>query len=486
MRCLPCIREYFALALVALALRAAPAQQYAPSPGMRGDPYSPIGPQQQIETRYPLPPPTIGQAPPTIGQPMTGQAPPSQPPLASQPQAPPGRYPLPPPIREPSPQQQAGYIPQLAAESPPALGELFQPTQTIAIVGDQHILYGDVAPIVDQILHPVMGQIRTEADRQELEKVRQNLTKQVLGQIVNTKLMYLEFERQIEKSAGRDRLLEIRKTIAARMQADFETDLAEIRRQIAAAKPEQVQKMMARDPVLPRMAVLMKEHQCESLGELDAVLRRFGSSLDKQVRLYGENKAGRSTVQQHVEIKPEVSHQEMLDYYQQNAAEFAVPAKARFEILTVKFANFPTKTDALNTLAQMGNAVYFGTPFATVARNHSQEPAAARGGQYDWTTQGSLASRPIDAAIFTLEPGKLSQIIEDERGYHIVRVKERTEAGSVSFLDAQQGIKDAIKAQKLEADYKQFVEMLRTSTRVWTVYDGETSVARQPPTTSPR
>jgi hypothetical protein len=360
----------------------------------------------------------------------------------------------------------------------------------MAIVGDQHILYGDVAPTVDQVLSPVMSQIKTDADRRELEKVRESLTKQVIRQIVDTKLMYLEFERQIEKNAGRDRLLEIRKTIAARMQADFETDLAEIRKQIAVAKPEQVQKMMARDPVLPRMAVLMKEHQCESLGELDAVLRRYGSSLEKQVRLYGENKAGRSTVQQHVDIKPEVTHQEMLDYYQKNAAEFALPAKARFEILTVKFANYPStdagRREAVNMLAQMGNAVYFGTPFATIARNHSQEPSAGRGGYYDWTTQGSLASKPIDAAIFTLEPGKLSQIIEDEKGYHIVRVLERTEAGSVSFLEAQPGIKESIKSQKLEADYKQYVEMLRTSTRIWTIYDEEASVARQPPPTSPR
>jgi hypothetical protein len=264
------------------------------------------------------------------------------------------------------------------------------------------------------------------------------------------------------------------------MRADFETDLARMRQEIAGAAPEQVQKMMARDPVLPRMAILMRDNQCETLNELDGVLRRYGSSLEKQIRLYGENKAGRSTISRHVNTKPEITHQEMLDYYQKNAAEFAVPAKARFELLTVRFDKFPTKNDAWNTLAEMGNAVFFSTPFATVARNHSQEPNAAKGGYYDWTTQGSLASKPIDAAVFTLEPGKLSQIIEDDRGYHILRVIERTDAGQISFLEAQTDIKKALAAQKLDADYKEYVEMLRTSTRVWTIYDEETAVARQP------
>ena len=351
------------------------------------------------------------------------------------------------------------------------VGQLFRPTQTLAIVGDQHIFYGEVAPTVAQILAPIADHIKTETERQELEKVRENLTRQVVRQIVDTKLMYLEFERQIEKSAGRDKLAEVRKTIASRMQADFETDLAEIRKQIAASKPEQVQKMMSRDPVLPRMAVLMKEHNCETLHELDAVLRRYGSSLDKQIRLYGENKAGRSTVSKHVNTKPEVTHQEMLDYYRQNAAEFAVPAKARFEILTVKFANFPTKGRRLEHAGPDGERGVFQhavchrgpQPLAGTQRPEGRllrlDDARQPGLQAD--RRGRLHARA----------GKLSQIIEDERGYHIVRVIERADAGEVSFLEAQPGIKKALIAQKLEADYKQYVEMLRTSTRVWTIYD---------------
>jgi hypothetical protein len=454
-------------AIVALAVRAALAQGYGPSPGERGDPYSPLGPQAQVQTRYPLP---------------QAQPPPIQQPVDPRPQPAPGRYPLPqpqqPPIREPQ-SQQASFAPADQQPQPPPT-ELFQPAQTVAMVGDQHIFYGEVAPIVEQIVAPVAAQITSDADRQELDKVRQSLTRQVVRQIVDTKLMYLEFERQIEKQAGRDKLVEIRKSIATKMQADFETDLTEIRKQIATATPEQVQKMMARDPVLPRMAVVMRDNQCETLNELDVVLRRYGSSLEKQVRLYGENKAGRSTIARHVNTKPEITHQEMLDYYQKNAAEFAVPAKARFELLTVRFDKFPSKNDAWNTLAEMGNAVFFSTPFATVARNHSQEPNAAKGGYYDWTTQGSLASKPIDAAVFALEPGKLSQIIEDDRGYHILRVIERTDAGQISFLDAQANIKKALASQKLDADYKEYVEMLRTSTRVWTIYDEESGLARQP------
>ena len=79
-----------------------------------------------------------------------------------------------------------------------------------------------------------------------------------------------------------------------------------------------------------------------------------------------------------------------------------------------------------------------------------------------------------------LARSSLSQIIEDERGYHIVRVRERIDAGQVPFIESQEKIKSAIQLARREAEYKKFVEALRTKTAVWTVYDNEPALARQP------
>src|SRR5262245_28475993 len=127
----------------------------------------------------------------------------------------------------------------------------------------------------------------------------------------------------------------------------------------------------------------------------------------------------------------------------------------------------------------MGNAVVFGAPFDAVARKLSQEPKASEGGQYEWVNPGSLASKPIDRAVFTLEVGKLSQTIEDDQGFHIVRVKERQEAGQVSFLEAQPKIKEAIDRQRRIADQQKYLAELRTRTTVWTIFD-QPDVASQP------
>ena len=69
---------------------------------------------------------------------------------------------------------------------------------------------------------------------------------------------------------------------------------------------------------------------------------------------------------------------------------------------------------------------------------------AGEGGQHDWVTRGALASRDIENALFVLPVGKLSRIISDESGVHIVKVLERVEDGVTAFTDAQGEIKQKI------------------------------------------
>jgi parvulin-like peptidyl-prolyl isomerase len=258
-----------------------------------------------------------------------------------------------------------------------------------------------------------------------------------------------------------------------------------MRDKMATATPEEIQELAKRDPIVARLALLMKEHNLETQGDLDRVLRQGGSTLEKQQRAFMETYIGRQNIMEKIKVKTEVSHLEMLNYYREHSDDFAVKARARFEILTVKFANFPDKRSAEQQIVQMGNDVIFGTPFAAVAKRGSQDINAAQGGLYDWTNEKSLASDAIDQAIFSQEVGKLSPIIPDERGLHIVRVIERQPAGFIPFTDAQVKIKELINQQRREAAIKQVLEKIRTKTVVWTIYDEETANIAAQPTANP-
>jgi len=107
-----------------------------------------------------------------------------------------------------------------------------------------------------------------------------------------------------------------------------------------------------------------------------------------------------------------------------------------------------------------------------VAKAGSDGATARSGGLRDWTPKGSLVSKVLDEAIFALPAGQLSPILEDEQGFHIVRVTEREDAYRTSFLEAQVQIKQKIRDLREKDQEQAFLAKLWEKTPVWTVFDG--------------
>jgi parvulin-like peptidyl-prolyl isomerase len=503
------------LLLLVLAMRAAEAQTYF-APTGKPDPYNPAGGSGQ---RYPLSPGTPGYGGQVIAH--TGELPPvpnfagqtapqTSPPQALPPNYPAGqRYPLPtatplqpqyappaypprgvaptsnPPIEPPSGSQPiAGQLPagQPPAGQPAAEQALFQPGQIVATVGNQYILYGDVLPITNQLIESELAKATSPQQREEIEGFRDKLDRHVTQQLVEAKLMYFGFIRDVESKAPRDKLAELRERINKKTAESFETKFTEMREKVATGNREEIADMMKQDAVLARLALLMKEKKLETMAQLDAELRRVGSSLQKQQRAYKENGLGRMHIGDKLResVSQEVTHQEMLDYYKGHPEKYGVKARAKFEIITCRFSNHPSREAARQKLAALGNEIFLGgAQFGAVAKKGSEEPNASAGGRYDWTTKGSLASEPIDHALFTLPTGSLSQMIEDELGCHIMRVMEREDAGFIPFLEAQKGIKEAIIQSRREKAYKDILKGISDGVAVWTIYDEPNKTAQQ-------
>jgi parvulin-like peptidyl-prolyl isomerase len=117
----------------------------------------------------------------------------------------------------------------------------------------------------------------------------------------------------------------------------------------------------------------------------------------------------------------------------------------------------------------------FGPAFAEVAMKSSDGFTAKKGGVHDWTTKGSLQCAAMDQALFTLQVGQMSPIIDSGPAYHIARVLERREAGRKPFTDVQGEIRDALKEQRMHAEMEAYLVKLRRDARVWTVFTGNTT-----------
>ncbi|MCO6456188.1 MAG: peptidylprolyl isomerase [Pirellulaceae bacterium] len=305
-------------------------------------------------------------------------------------------------------------------------------------MGNEPILAGDLLPQINQMLEPYQGQ----ASDEELTQQREKLMRQLLSQAIEYKLLYQDFQRSLPA----DKRQEVMANAEAKLFEEFDEK---------------------------QLAKLLKNAKVATPAELDAKLRKYGSSLERQKRDFLEQQLARAQLSRQVQFNPEITHDDMLQRYQEKLENYAITPAVRWEQLTVKFENFPDKASAFRALAEMGNEVLRGAPFDAVARRRSQGPQAEQGGQHDWTEQGSLVSVPLDQAIFSLPVGKLSQIIEDNRGFHIVRVVERREAGRVPFTEAQVDIKEELRKERVQVEVKKYLEGLKTSIRVWNAFDDQ-------------
>ncbi len=392
-------------------------------------------------------------------------------------------------LRQPGAAVGSQGIGQASAQTddpPGELGDRFRPGEIMARIGDQIVLYGDVASLVDQGMNADRARITNKYQLAEFNARRDASIKSLTRQLAEKKLQYVEFRRTIALKA-KDKAVEAEKDINKNVKNAFDNGLVEMRDKLdKATTRKQIEELMRGDIVLPRLALLMKENSLETHAQLDETLRTFGSSLDKQLAMFREHNLGQSAVIEKIKKQPEVTHADLLEYYRKNPDKFAVPAKARFELLSIYFSRSEGRTEAErksaanDQLREMGNAVFLGSPFAEVAKKFSHEANASAGGQYDWISKGSLASEVIDAAAFSLPLNRLSMVLEDERGYHIVRVLERSEARQIPFEEAQKEIKETIKKERREAKIKEVLESLKEATTIWTVYDEEDEAARNP------
>lgn len=313
-----------------------------------------------------------------------------------------------------------------------------QDVQIVAIVGSDPILGSDIMPWVMEQLMANRAQIKPE----ELEAVQAQLIRQRLRSMIETKTVIAD----IRKTVPKDNIKNIEKKI---------NDVFE--------KKE-----------VPN---LMKRTKATTRAELIERLQKMGTSLDREKQGFFEKTLAQQWLQEQVrkETEGEITHDEMLAWYRAHAAEYETQARVRWQQLMVRVTPGRPKGQAWDKICDMGNQVFVQRiPFADVAKQSSDGTTAADGGLRDWTTQGSLVSKTLDEALFSaaLPVGKLSPVIEDSQGYHIVLVLEREPAGRKPFEDVQHEIKDKIKNERFQAGVKKYMAQLK-KTPIWTMYDGQ-------------
>ena len=364
-----------------------------------------------------------------------------------------------------------GQLPQRGGAIAPA--QLCPGALMLARVGNEIILASDVMGGIDEMMSRAKSRIPPE----KFAEQRALLAQEVTDGIEELKANYRDADPgKAVSPSHRGMILQL-----LQQQVNVKLLFQDFRNNVPKEALPSIEENVKRHFEEFQLKALMKRENVVTLIDLENALRAKGSSLEREKRIFLEQIVAQQWVEGQVkkdgkkedgkDEEEEVTHEEMLTWYQAHLKDFEHPPKARWEELMVSFARHPNHDNAYAVLAALGNRVLAGASFADVAKSGSEGATARDGGKWDWTHKDSLASEAINQALFSQPVGQLSPILESTSGYHIIRVVERQELTRTSFLDAQKEIKDKIKKERLEKRYQDFLAKLKAKYPVWTIFD---------------
>ena len=142
------------------------------------------------------------------------------------------------------------------------------------------------------------------------------------------------------------------------------------------------------------------------------------------------------------------------------AMDGAPVAQTRLRHILIRPSETLAEGEAVRRLSDLRNRIVNGSAdFAEMARVHSSDSSAARGGELDWIYPGDTVP-DFERAYRELKIGEVSQPVRSPFGYHLIQVLERRSA-DMSPERRRLQARQALRERKADEAYQDWLRQLR-------------------------
>ena len=132
--------------------------------------------------------------------------------------------------------------------------------------------------------------------------------------------------------------------------------------------------------------------------------------------------------------------------------------------ILIKTNELTSESDARNRLLQLKERVDNGVKFDELARLHSEDASASKGGDLGWINPGDTVP-DFEKAMNALQPCEVSAPIQSPFGWHLIQVLERRDQ-DVTQERQKLLARQAIRERKAEEAFQDWVRQIRDSAYV--------------------
>lgn len=174
------------------------------------------------------------------------------------------------------------------------------------------------------------------------------------------------------------------------------------------------------------------------------------------------------TMEAEIAPKVVVSPADLEAYYKANPDQFKQPEQLRASHILFAVDSGATP-DFKKTTRDQAEAVLkrarAGEDFAALAKQYSKDGSAQQGGDLNFFGRGQMVPQ-FDQAAFALKDGEISDIVETQFGFHIIKATERKPERIVPLAEVSDRLTGFLRQKKSQELVQQFVQSLKAKYKV--------------------
>ncbi|MGB8225300.1 MAG: peptidylprolyl isomerase [Sedimentisphaerales bacterium] len=350
------------------------------------------------------------------------------------------------PVEEPkAPVSESTAAPALSLPNGPALspaeGVEAKDANVIVTVNGTSITEGQI----EDILNPRMQQMAGRVPENMVPQYRQQIRKRIIEQLVIEQLITEDEKKN-----------------------NIDVNQAEL--------DQQINKQIA--------------SQNLTLDEFKALLKAYGTTFGE----YQKNMTKKLMFEKLMDTKfadkmQPPTDQQIKAYYDENIQQFNKPESIHAKhilIAPAQDANDPNKAKAEAKAKAEGllKKLKAGADFNDLAKQYSACPSSKQGGDLGIQAKGNLVPE-FEKAAYALKPGQISDVVETSFGFHIIKLIEHIDAGTVSFEKSKDEIKQTLADKQREQVMMDYIQKIRTGADIKYTNEAADKLETEIPGTKP-
>lgn len=210
-----------------------------------------------------------------------------------------------------------------------------------------------------------------------------------------------------------------------------------------------------------QLAAIKKRFPSEA--EYNNALSKMNLTEDEVKKQISRGLAIRDLIEQQITGKIVITEAETKAYYDGNPQMFKQPEQIKASHILIKVdagAAEAQKAEARKKIETVQQKIKDGGDFAELAKEYSEGPSNARGGDLGYFRRGQMV-KPFEDAAFAMKANEVSEIVETRFGYHIIKVYDLKPEQTLAYDDVKDKLSQRMKQEKVEQEATQYINQLK-------------------------